>query len=181
MTKKNPARTQATRQKIMDAYWSLLEASPNSRITASQVVQAAGINRSTFYEYFDNADAVRESIEEDTLAYMKERVAILLGESIEEWDAVQTALQILQDKGKYIAFLYLHPASSGFAQKAKAQLIRMLADSLATANAIDAYRFEFVASGILSVYALWFRNDRNIPLDELATQLKAMAVASLNA
>lgn len=179
MAKKNPARTQATRQKIMDCYWSLLEKTSESRVTATQVVQAAGINRSTFYEYFDSAEAVREAIEHDVLAYLEAQIAQLLSKSNGEEVVIQTALQILQEKGRYIAFLYGNGGSSTFTERAKNQIMLLLAGTLGTSDPIDAYRFEFVAAGVLAAYSLWFRNQQNIPLEILAPRLRAMADGAL--
>ena len=55
--------TAQTKQNLIDAFWQLYCMRPISQITVRDVVQRAGYNRSTFYEYFRDVHAVLEAIE----------------------------------------------------------------------------------------------------------------------
>lgn len=53
----------ATQQKIVDAFGALLSERSLSRITVKDIVQRAGVNRNTFYYYFqDMPDLVEQTI-----------------------------------------------------------------------------------------------------------------------
>ena len=60
---KHKEQTDLTRQSIVDAFWILAGNSETARITASAVAEKAGVNRSTFYEYFNDVDGLTEYIE----------------------------------------------------------------------------------------------------------------------
>jgi len=44
------------RQKLINAFWRILEQVPYEQITARQIVAAANVNKNTFYYYFTNTE-----------------------------------------------------------------------------------------------------------------------------
>ena len=60
---KHVEQTDLTRQSIVDAFWLIAKNGGTSRITASAVAGKAGVNRSTFYEYFPDMDGLTGYIE----------------------------------------------------------------------------------------------------------------------
>ena len=53
------------RQRIIDAFWTLLETNPLGRITIGAVAAEAGCNRGTFYYHFDGMEAlIKAAIQE---------------------------------------------------------------------------------------------------------------------
>ena len=47
---------------IMDAFWDLLSEKPFKKITVKLIVEQCGVNRNTFYYYFQDIPAVAEEI-----------------------------------------------------------------------------------------------------------------------
>lgn len=174
MAKKNPAKTQATRKAIMDSYWKLFEQDQTSRISVSAIVSDAHINRSTFYEYFQNVDEVRSTIENEILTYLKEKAALILSDKNAWEEPEKVAIEILHEKGRYISLLYSCQAGSSFVAQVKSQLETLLIGTLKPTTNLDTYRIEFVLSGMLATYTLWFKRKMDIPLESLAQQLKIM-------
>ena len=70
--KKQPAVTAATRQKLTDAFWELLEKKELSRITVKEITDLADYNRGTFYQYFTDIYALVEDEEERILSAIRE-------------------------------------------------------------------------------------------------------------
>ena len=68
MANKDPERRAATRRRIMDACWEVSAADPARAVTVSAVVEAAGVHRSTFYEYFGDAPSAMSAIEDELAA-----------------------------------------------------------------------------------------------------------------
>lgn len=65
--KKQPEITDATRQKILDAFWMLFKEIEIEKITVNQISAEAGIHRSSFYRYFSDIYAVFEAFEHQLL------------------------------------------------------------------------------------------------------------------
>lgn len=61
--KKQPEITDATRQRILDAFWRLFTQYDIERITVNQLSAEAQIHRSSFYRYFPDVYAVLELFE----------------------------------------------------------------------------------------------------------------------
>ena len=54
-----------TERAICDAYIELMDDLPFDRIRVKDIIERAGIGRSTFYDHFDSATAVLEAIEQE--------------------------------------------------------------------------------------------------------------------
>ena len=72
MARTNPERRAATRQRIIDAFWKLLEEMPLQQIKVRAIADAAGCNRSTFYQYFDGIPDLLAQAEDDLIAEARE-------------------------------------------------------------------------------------------------------------
>ena len=55
-------RVVRTQSSIRKAYLELLEEKPLSKITVSELAERAGINRKTFYAYYEDMDALHEAL-----------------------------------------------------------------------------------------------------------------------
>ena len=65
--RKQPERTERTRQALMDSFWELYRTRKIDKITVQAVTDGAGVYRSTFYEYFLDVYDVLETIERKLL------------------------------------------------------------------------------------------------------------------
>lgn len=177
MANKDPERRAATRRRIVDAFWNLYEDTPIERIGVAQVASAAGVHRSTFYEYFRDVYDVRDSIEGEVLAYMgeKARSIVAAGGSGNLEECVR---EMLEEKGRFLAVLYVSGASPSFARRAKAQLTSVIASSEGYAG-ISRYEAEFVASGLIGAYVLWFERGQDVPVEQVVSELGRMALRCL--
>ncbi len=63
----NQSKRDKTRQTIRETFLSLYREKDISKITVTEVCKAAGINRSTFYTYYEDVYALQSSLEEETL------------------------------------------------------------------------------------------------------------------
>ena len=65
---KQPEITDATRNKIYDAFWECYHTLPVEKITVNAVSQKAGIHRSSFYRYFPDVYKVMENFHANLIA-----------------------------------------------------------------------------------------------------------------
>lgn len=70
---KQPEITDATRKRILDAFWTLYKDAPVDKITAGNLAAAAGIHRSSFYRYFPDVYQVFDDVQEELLQELKSR------------------------------------------------------------------------------------------------------------
>ena len=63
-------KSQMTRQRIAEFFVELMKTKDFDKITVKEVAQGIGIQRSTFYQYFDNCQELLEFLKEDFLAGM---------------------------------------------------------------------------------------------------------------
>lgn len=69
------ARTIVTRRNLQNTVVKLLQAKPLQTINVKEVCSQAGINRSTFYNYYDNIADLVTDIEHETLEWMDRMIA----------------------------------------------------------------------------------------------------------
>ncbi|MEC4184835.1 TetR/AcrR family transcriptional regulator [Adlercreutzia sp. R21] len=180
MANKNPEQRAATRRKIMDAYTALFKERPDGSVTASAVIQAASVNRSTFYDYFDSVADLQRAVEDDLLAAIAEtaRAAIVSGADL---DIIALVSRTYTDHGELIGLMIGEHGSASFIARIKESLkplvIRVLPGG--TSENELAYVAEFVTSGLISLYALWFSREKDIPLEELAPFARSLVFSCL--
>ena len=61
-----------TRQKIESAFWKLYLEKDFRRVTVREIVQEAGIHRSTFYQYYESVGDIFDGIKEHQLFLLRE-------------------------------------------------------------------------------------------------------------
>ena len=74
---KHLEQTNQTRQNIIDAFWSMAESDGVRNISVSAVVKKAGINRSTFYEYFSSVEDLADHVEGSIIDELKQLIGDL--------------------------------------------------------------------------------------------------------
>ena len=73
------AQDPCARQRLIDAFWALLETRPVHEITVGALVEVAGCNRGTFYYYFADVDALVAFAAEELLGDGSLSLAVFRG------------------------------------------------------------------------------------------------------
>lgn len=63
-------KSSTTQLRIIDAYLSLMETTDFDKVSVSDIVQKAGVTRSTFYAYFEDTYDAIEYVENELVAHM---------------------------------------------------------------------------------------------------------------
>lgn len=184
MAKRDPARTAATRKRIEDAFWSLYCDVEFESITASAVAKAAGVNRSTFYAHFHDVREVLESIESDLMLYMGKMATAVAGID-DPAEAAKIARAIFDERGEQLCVFLGRRRSERVLESARAMLGGIVARKMLgiEGELVGAvrYRAEFVATGLIGAYVRWLEDGRPVPIEEVASVLKASALAAAEA
>lgn len=157
---------------IIHAYVQLLQKKGKKKITVTDIVELADLNRSTFYGHFSSAEAVMERIRSDVF----ER---LLG-SLDKRDfrnslgepniAMEHVLEFLQeDEGLYKALLNTDGADKFMKQLREAVVQKYLSDVATLRTITDKESFEMnlrmFVGGYAAIIKDWAAGDIKMPLD----------------
>lgn len=178
--KKQPEITAQTREKLIDAFWSLYSEKNIEHITIKEITDKAGYHRSTFYEYFSDIYDVLDQLEDALLKYIEMNVISRMDGDLSDDLALHIA-NIYDVKGEYLSVLLSEKGDPNFLNKIKAVMLPVLKDTygLSEDEVHTAYIFEFVSSGIFAVVTHWYKNGKNIPSQELARLVRSILISGV--
>jgi AcrR family transcriptional regulator len=158
-----------TRQDLVDAFWALYRTKGLERVSVREIVEKAGYNRSTFYEYFPDVPAVLESIESSIVPGPDElppsvRLPETGGFSIDAF------LMRYRDHRDYYQVLLGTRGDPAFQGRLKASLKPVLLQAASAGKASDVeldFAIELVLSALIGVLAYWIQQEDPVPPDRL--------------
>ena len=182
--KKQPEITAQTREKLIQAFWSLYCEKKIEHITIKEITDKAGYHRSTFYEYFVDIYDVLNQLEDMLLQYIEMNVISRLDSELDDnlsIDLAQNIANIYDVKGEYLSVLLGENGDPNFLIKVKALMLPVLTDTFGlSGNEIHtSYIFEFATSGIFAVVTHWYKNGKNLPSQELAGLVRSMLISGV--
>lgn len=181
MEKKEYRSAVRSRKMIRQAFFELLKEKNFEKITVTDVVKKADVNRSTFYAHYPDVMGVVEEIQEEILQYTQQFM-----EHVDFKDFYENPKPHLQHIIKLVAEnneLYRLLMTSAMATKQMDQLKYILIDR--TIETLDGKgrfrdRFElefstrFFMGGVVDVYTQWLNGVIDCSLEELTDQLSNM-------
>jgi AcrR family transcriptional regulator len=169
---KNSLKSQSL---IKKALLELMAEKDLNKISISDIVKRAGINRGTFYAHYRDVQNVLAEIENELIDELSDRI-----DECNEKDLINNPLPILREIDReieeHIDFLRLlmkTGISSRFLEKLKNQFIeRMMNDPRTKARYSNRAKFRttmsFFAGGMAALYQDWFDGKIDMTLDETA-------------
>lgn len=160
---------------IIRAYAELMQKNGNKRITVTDIVDAADLNRSTFYSHFKSAEEVREKIHSDII---KEIVGSFeehkYRNSLENpYNAMNRVIEFIKgDEELYKKMLNTEGADK-FLKKLKDMVINQyLSDEVILPHITDRDGFEtnlrLFIGGFVSIIEDWASGNMNMSLERCA-------------
>lgn len=174
-----------SRRMIVEALADILQEKPLDKITVTEVVARAGINRGTFYAHYADIPDVVQHLIQDTFAKIR---SALTAEPGHLYRLPEVLLgQILAILTEDLEF-YRKVMASSTAPLMQEQLvefvIRYLLDHEAdyTFGTHEQYELtiRFCAGGLSNLYRDWFSGKLDMPLEELTRRASQMLLGVLN-
>lgn len=174
-----------SRKLIRQAFYETLKEKSFEKITVTDIVKKADINRSTFYAHYPDVMGLIDEIQEEILDYTQR----FMGE-IDFSDFFENPKPYLQNIVKLVEEnneLYRLLMTSAMAAKQLDQLKYILIErTIKTLNPPDMFHsaFErefavrFFMGGIVDVYTQWLNGVIDCTLDELTDELSKMVLRS---
>lgn len=167
-----------SRRMIRDAFLKLLSSENLSKITVTDIVKLADINRSTFYAHYPDVRGVIEEIENEIIGKMFE----ILGEfKYQSFFANPTSLLLkisryLEEDENFYRVLIQSNGASTFLEKLKVVFVNyMKSDVSIPENIRSSKKFElrifYFSGGIVNMYQQWFSGKLNCSLNDIALEV----------
>ncbi len=162
-----------TKQKIMDTYVSLSRTNPLDKISIKLIIETAGLNRSTFYYYFEDIDELVDELEVVLLAEINEvqkmlYSTLIFGVKEYKMKAVEDFLEKNEDllsifvlKNRNIAFI------DKVIEQSKKNNLFLRALSIKKMTKKQDYAIRYIVNAQLWLIAYWIENKKDLPLAEL--------------
>lgn len=170
MPPKNPKKTSATRQRLIDAFWELYAARPIEQVTIKEIAAKAGVHRLTFYEYFDNVydllEKQEDAIIEDVHANADIAAAAQTAGGDDAPELMARIAQVYERHGERLCLLTGPDGDPAFVSRLKNTLFPAFEAMRAMPGSKDALLlFEFGVSGLLAAFAAWYPMREQLPAE----------------
>ncbi len=180
----SPTRAR-TRKRIQDAFIRLLEQTDIEQITVVDVAREAKVNRSTFYEYYEDVYALQDEVEEEILNTIQTYAGELRKDlkNMDREDVYQLSMQLLDTQGDHLVALLGphgdHAFSLRLIENAKPLILGIIGQPQTTEDLDVLLTFEM--AGIVGVYTKWCMDGKKRPLDDVVLELQKIMQAGIQA
>ena len=176
MNTQQDRRVQRTLTGIQKAYLELLEEKPLAKITVSELADRAGINRKTFYAYYDGIEDLHEALENEVVSHY-ETLFRSIDVSVGKFDANRffRELNALIAQDRHILHLLNQMGMlSHLFDKVQNLLIEIFQDAYSgkdeKKNARYLLYLKYASAGILNTLSSWIHDPQGLT-DEDFTDL----------
>lgn len=160
-------------KKISSTYLTLLIEADN-KFTVTDVVNAAGINRGTFYLHFKNLDDVAQYIENELASNFKELEIDFRMADIDHLPEVMIGRlnEILSKDIDYYRLIITATGNGNLMEKIKNSILKSISNNFKIMKYVTNYEnfkmvVQYVVGGVVNVYTDWFKGNINCKLDDL--------------
>ncbi|MBQ4539502.1 MAG: TetR/AcrR family transcriptional regulator [Oscillospiraceae bacterium] len=174
--KKNPAKTEQTRQRIQNAFWDIHREKSIDKITVREVAEHAGVNRSTFYAYYkDVYDILEQSENEIITALISEhhwRSKGVLDHAQYKKDLYEIG-EFFKKHKKSLLVLVGEKGDPRFSKRIWDTAWRGLRENIADISGryddpLLDYIVEYIINCHAGILTLWFKNGCVTPFEQIA-------------
>lgn len=167
-----------SRRLIREAFLELLRRKQYEKITVTDIVGLADINRSTFYAHYPDVRGLVEEIVGEVIDH-----SIALANSLDMLAFLEDPVPFLQELTSYSTRnreLYELLSRSDFAQRQMEQLKRTLIESASRSPAIPEHirtstdfriHISFFIGGILTIYVMWLQGELECTVEDITKQM----------
>jgi len=163
---------------IRQAFVELLQEKEPEKITVTDIITRADINRGTFYAHYQDTRAVIEQIENEIIAKMLEFLSEFRYKNFFQ-NPLPLLLKItsyLEENLEFYRILINSRGSEQFLIKLKAIFVRHMETDTDIPDEIKRspdflIRIHFFAGGLVNLYQVWFRGEVGVSLNEISVEI----------
>lgn len=163
-----------SRKLIRTAFMELLKEKSFEKITVTDIVKRADINRSTFYAHYPDVMGLIEEIQEEVLSFAEQYL-----KKVNFADVLENPipyLQLIVNMTRENEELYRLLSNSNIAHKQIENMKKLLAERIISTvevpvDYIDTFQVEFAVrfflGGFIDVYIQWLQGDIDCSMDDI--------------
>ena len=164
---------------ITDALVKLLDEKTLDKITVTDIVKKADINRGTFYAHYENVSDVVTSIFEEAFEVIKESIQGLQESSDYDIEIMLKQLQIIMERDfEFYRRIFSSDINMKVYEEISKVLISYVYDHESEISTVSHADFVFYTSfysgGIIKLYRDWFIGELPLTFDELTKRATAL-------
>jgi len=163
---------------IREAYIDLLKEKPIEKITVTDIVKRADINRGTFYAHYSDTQAVLEQIENEIIDRMKELISEFNCRNFHQnpLPILLKIVRFLEENKDYTQILENSRNAEPFLLRARKIFADYMNNDLQIPDEIKnnpefLTHVLFITGGIVNVYRAWFKGETSQSPEELSITL----------
>lgn len=171
-----------SRRMIRDAFVDLLHKKPVEKITATDIINRSGLNRSTFYAHYPDVKGIIDEITGE--------IFTLFRQMLEEMDFSQFLNDPVPNLKKVVSFLEANQdlyrllgqsdISLVYLEQMKKVLIRQVLDTpnlptMGLGKTSVEIRIRMLLSGVIDAYREWLSGEIDCTLEELSAEVAMIA------
>lgn len=172
-----------SRKLIRQAFLELLKEKNVEKITVTDIVKKAEINRSTFYAHYPDVMGVIEAIQEEILDYTQNLLAEMDFSDLFEnpKPLLKEIVKLVEDNHELYRLLCNSSMAAKQLENVKLVLIERTLNTIDIPEAYtDSFEFEFAVrffmGGIVDIYTQWLNGTVDCSLDDLTEEFAKMIV-----
>ena len=174
-----------SRKLIIDALADILQEKPLDKITVTEVVARAGINRGTFYAHYTDIPDVIQHLIQDTFTKIRTAISQDPGQLHKLPEVLLSRIwEILSENMDFYRKVMASSTASLMQQQLVEFMIQYLLDNEEIFSPGSHREYEltirFCAGGLSNLYRDWFSGKLDMPLETLTAQAAQMLRGVLN-
>lgn len=181
MEKKEYRSAARSRKMIRQAFFEILKEKSFEKITVTDIVKRADVNRSTFYAHYPDVMGVVEEIQEEILEYTQNFMDNINFKDFYENPKpyLQHIVKLVAENNELYRLLMTSAMATKQLDKLKYIIIERTLETLEGTNRFES-RFElefatrFFMGGVVDVYTQWLNGVIDCSLEDLTDQLANM-------
>lgn len=181
MEKKEYRSAARSRKMIRQAFFEILKEKSFEKITVTDIVKRADVNRSTFYAHYPDVMGVVEEIQEEILEYTQNFMDNINFKDFYENPKpyLQSIVKLVAENNELYRLLMTSAMATKQLDKLKYIIIERTLETLEGTNRFES-RFElefatrFFMGGVVDVYTQWLNGVIDCSLEDLTDQLANM-------
>ena len=183
------SRTARSCQVLRQTMIRLLKEKELEKITVTELCLHAQINRSTFYEYYDDIHDLMNDIETNFLEKADQLCAYITAHVLPPETVTSLILEFISDEKETLSLFISSYRYTSFLKRIHKKVTYLFRSKLmqnftfpeTVSHEKLEHTIQFLSSGFYSVYLDWIQNDCREDPKELASQTVALSQACLNA
>ncbi|WP_312653833.1 TetR/AcrR family transcriptional regulator [Aminipila sp.] len=169
-------RVQDTKQRIKNAFLELYKQKRIEKISIKEITEKAHINRGTFYVYYIDIYDLQEKVENEAIDQIKKHAlpvirALIMNKKI---DTGVLPKEFFYGEQAMLELFFGERAELRAVKKLKKIMQETVMEMFDLQNGIDdlgkvklKYALEYVSSAQLGMIGYWFKNNMDLPIEEL--------------